>query len=165
MTYNYCQTSNIKHHSRQRNCWSLRCSWSIVCRRCSNYIFILDSDETRNIEVLGFGVAYIRGLMVCSHTLTLTVSEISCSPLPVTSVTMGVMRPLSVATATQMSTLLSSRAASPAHMAFTSGTLCNSYPNNYSRYLTNWGMNKMVAILHTTFSKERKVCYFDSNFT
>ena len=24
------------------NCWSLRCSWSIACRRCSNYIFILD---------------------------------------------------------------------------------------------------------------------------
>ena len=22
--------------------WSLRCSWSIACRRCSNYIFILD---------------------------------------------------------------------------------------------------------------------------
>ena len=26
----------------QKNCWSLRCSWSIACRRCSNYIFILD---------------------------------------------------------------------------------------------------------------------------
>ena len=26
----------------QLNCWSLRCSWSIACRRCSNYIFILD---------------------------------------------------------------------------------------------------------------------------
>ena len=24
----------------QYNCWSLRCSWSIACRRCSNYIFI-----------------------------------------------------------------------------------------------------------------------------
>ena len=24
------------------NCWPLRCSWSIACRRCSNYIFILD---------------------------------------------------------------------------------------------------------------------------
>ena len=23
-------------------CWSLRCSWSIACRRCSNYIFILN---------------------------------------------------------------------------------------------------------------------------
>ena len=29
------------HFSRQLNCWSLRCSWSIACRRCSNYIFIL----------------------------------------------------------------------------------------------------------------------------
>ena len=27
--------------SRQLNCWSLRCSWSIACQRCSNYIFIL----------------------------------------------------------------------------------------------------------------------------
>ena len=31
------------HLSRQYNCRSLRCSWSIACRRCSNYIFILDS--------------------------------------------------------------------------------------------------------------------------
>ena len=30
------------HLSRQLTCWSLRCSWSIACRRCSNYIFILD---------------------------------------------------------------------------------------------------------------------------
>ena len=29
------------HLSRQYNCWSLRCSWRIACRRCSNYIFIL----------------------------------------------------------------------------------------------------------------------------
>ena len=28
--------------SGQLNCRSLRCSWSIACRRCSNYIFILD---------------------------------------------------------------------------------------------------------------------------
>ena len=27
--------------NRQLNCWSLRCSWSIACRRCSNYIFML----------------------------------------------------------------------------------------------------------------------------
>ena len=26
----------------QKNCRSLRCSWSIACRRCSNFIFILD---------------------------------------------------------------------------------------------------------------------------
>ena len=30
------------HLSKQYNCWSLRWSWSIPCRRCSNYIFILD---------------------------------------------------------------------------------------------------------------------------
>ena len=30
------------HLSRQINCWSLRCSWSIACRCCSNYIFILN---------------------------------------------------------------------------------------------------------------------------
>ena len=29
------------HLRRQLNCWSLRCSWSIACRRCSNYIFII----------------------------------------------------------------------------------------------------------------------------
>ena len=28
--------------NRQWHCWSLRCSWSIACRRCSNYIFIID---------------------------------------------------------------------------------------------------------------------------
>ena len=31
-----------KSHLRQENCWSFRCSWSIACRRCSNYIFTLD---------------------------------------------------------------------------------------------------------------------------
>ena len=30
------------HLSRQLICRSLRCSWSIACRRCSNYIFILN---------------------------------------------------------------------------------------------------------------------------
>ena len=30
------------HLCWQLNCRSLRCSWSIACRRCSNYIFILD---------------------------------------------------------------------------------------------------------------------------
>ena len=29
------------HLCRQLNCWSLRCSWSIACRHCSNYIIIL----------------------------------------------------------------------------------------------------------------------------
>ena len=31
-----------EHFSRELNCWSLRCSWNIACRRCSNYIFILN---------------------------------------------------------------------------------------------------------------------------
>ena len=29
------------HLSRQWSCWTLRCIWSIACRRCSNCIFIL----------------------------------------------------------------------------------------------------------------------------
>ena len=29
------------HLNRQYNCWPLRCSWSISCRSCSNYIVIL----------------------------------------------------------------------------------------------------------------------------
>ena len=43
---NYRQTFDITdtyngHPSRDSNCWSLRCNWSIACRGCSNYIFIL----------------------------------------------------------------------------------------------------------------------------
>ena len=30
------------HLSRQLNSWSLRCSWSIACQRCSIFIFILN---------------------------------------------------------------------------------------------------------------------------
>ena len=38
-----CQTSSIRHtYTRQWNCLSLRCSWSVVCRCCCNCIFILD---------------------------------------------------------------------------------------------------------------------------
>ena len=29
-----------RHLSRQLSCWSLRCSWSIACRRCSNYTYM-----------------------------------------------------------------------------------------------------------------------------
>ena len=29
-------------YRRELSCWSLRCSWTIACRRCSNYIFILN---------------------------------------------------------------------------------------------------------------------------
>ena len=39
-TKSYCQTSNISHTLVYNTCWSFRCSWSIACRRCSNYIFI-----------------------------------------------------------------------------------------------------------------------------
>ena len=39
---NYHQVSNLRHLSWQLNSWSLRYSWGIACRRCSNYIFILD---------------------------------------------------------------------------------------------------------------------------
>ena len=63
---NYRKVSNI---SRQQNCWSLRCSWSIVCRRCSNYIFIInltpgfnglgkDNGRTRR-ETLCFGIGCV----------------------------------------------------------------------------------------------------------
>ena len=39
----------IKSHlSRQINYWPLRCSWRIACRRCSNYIFILDLTPSFN---------------------------------------------------------------------------------------------------------------------
>ena len=37
----YRQISNISAPSKQYNCWSLRCSWSMACRRCSYYIFII----------------------------------------------------------------------------------------------------------------------------
>ena len=40
--YIYHQVSNIRRLSRQQNCRSLRCSWSIASRHCYNYIFILD---------------------------------------------------------------------------------------------------------------------------
>ena len=65
------------HLSRQWNCWSFRCICSIACRRCSNYIFILDltpgfnrlhKDNRKmrrdNISVLWFGAPFISGLTV-----------------------------------------------------------------------------------------------------
>ena len=63
--------------SGQYTCWSLRCSWSIACRCCFNYIFVLDlipgfnglgrwqlRHETRIISLWGFGMAYIRDFTV-----------------------------------------------------------------------------------------------------
>ena len=49
----YRQTSNIRRTliSKQQICWSFRCNWIIACRRCSNYIFILDL--TRGFKWLG----------------------------------------------------------------------------------------------------------------
>ena len=58
----------------QLNCWSLRCSWSIACRRCSNYIFVLrltpgfnilrkHNCKSRREIILGFGASYIRYLL------------------------------------------------------------------------------------------------------
>ena len=57
--------------------WSIRCSWSIACRRCSNCIFILDltpgfngldkdNCKTRReaFHFFGFGASYIRSFMV-----------------------------------------------------------------------------------------------------
>ena len=40
----------ITVNNRQLNGWSLRCSWSIGCRRCSNHIFILHL--TRGLNIL-----------------------------------------------------------------------------------------------------------------
>ena len=37
------------YFSRQLNNWSLRCSWSIACRRCFNYIFIFNLTLCFNI--------------------------------------------------------------------------------------------------------------------
>ena len=52
--YGYRQVSNIKGTLVwQLNCWSLRYCWSIACRRCSNYIFILDL--TPGFDGLGKG--------------------------------------------------------------------------------------------------------------
>ena len=67
------------HLSRQYTCWSLRCSWSIACRHCSNCILTIDltpgfnglgklqrqlQDETRVISVWWFGATYIRDFAV-----------------------------------------------------------------------------------------------------
>ena len=71
----FCLGFNVL--SSQLNCWSLRCSWSIACRRCCNYIFILHLTPGFNIlrkhnckpkretfKFLGFGARYIRDFTV-----------------------------------------------------------------------------------------------------
>ena len=79
-------------------CWSLWCSWSIACRCCSNYIFILDvahgfsglgkdNRKTRR-EIFDFWdllrIIYIRGLIVhrkfgvqCNFLVSLQVRQYS----------------------------------------------------------------------------------------
>lgn len=52
---------------------------------------------------------------------TLALAEISCTPLLPASFMMGVMRPLSVATAIEMWIESSARAPSPDQVTFTSG--------------------------------------------
>jgi len=54
---------------------------------------------------------------------TLTISEISCTPRAMAFLTMGVMSPLSVATATEISMFSRRCGVSPDHTTFTSGTL------------------------------------------
>ena len=44
----YCQISDISRALAGNKFWSVRCNWSIACRRCSNYIFILDSTSGFN---------------------------------------------------------------------------------------------------------------------
>ena len=46
------------HLSRQQNCWSLRCSWRITCRCCTNYIFIFNL--TLGFNALGKDKCKIR---------------------------------------------------------------------------------------------------------
>ena len=44
-TKRYMIPSNLQYKDHligKQNCWSLGCSWRIACRRCPNYIFILD---------------------------------------------------------------------------------------------------------------------------
>ena len=83
--YVYPQTSDLRQISRQWNCWSIRCNWSIACPRCSSSIFRCDTwlqwvrqrqlqDETINIPVWGIGVTNIRGLTV--HYLSIFIAKI-----------------------------------------------------------------------------------------
>ena len=52
--FNYFQISSGQYH-----CWSLRCSWSITCQCCSNYIFILNLTPGFNIQYISECNPYI----------------------------------------------------------------------------------------------------------
>ena len=45
-------------HWKQVLSWEWRCSWSLACRRCSNYIWVI------NKFITYYGAPYIRGLTV-----------------------------------------------------------------------------------------------------
>ena len=81
----YRQVANIRRTLvGQWNCRSLRCSWSITCRRCSNYVFILDltpasldwamTTAIRDEKQLTLGIwaSYIRDFTVLMSMVTLT---------------------------------------------------------------------------------------------
>ena len=74
------------HLSWQWTCWSLICSWSIACRLCSNYIFILNVtpgfnglDKTtarQDEEHLSFWTwcaLYYRFTVVCTASIILEI--------------------------------------------------------------------------------------------
>ena len=75
------------HLSRQLNSWSLRCSWSIACRRCSNNICILDpasmnwakttARRDKNHLSLWIWWAFIRDFMVLGVPKFLCVNVVS----------------------------------------------------------------------------------------
>ena len=61
------------------NCWSLRCSWSITCRRCSTYISFLDL--TPGLNGLGKNICETRreACHLCECCASLMVDfEIQC---------------------------------------------------------------------------------------
>ena len=92
--FHYCQTSYIRGTLVGKiTCWSLRCSWSIASRRCSNCIFIrdwtpgfngfsIDNDKTRlqsfkfcNLAHLILEILwYIFELYLISHTMNYEIS-------------------------------------------------------------------------------------------
>ena len=80
--------------SWQLNCWSLRYSWSIACRHCSNYIFILDltpgfsglgKDCKRRGESFQFSdlvrliLKILRYLLICFPSSGKNLPESGCS--------------------------------------------------------------------------------------
>lgn len=65
--------------------------------------------------------AFLSLILLSPVIFTLALAEISWTPLFAASLMMGVMRPLSVATAIEMATESSARGPSPDQVTFTSG--------------------------------------------